>query len=85
LIIHGGFSGDVFNSSIEHAHALCSSRRTGARLSILLLCMKNHAVVTIEGRRGSVKGKGKLRAVELDIANTNVDIEPPENFVEYGS
>jgi hypothetical protein len=47
--------------------------------------MKNHAVVTIEGRRGSVKGKGKLRAVELDIANTNVDIGPPENFVEYGS
>jgi hypothetical protein len=33
-----------------------------------LLYMRNHAVVTIEGRKGSVKGKGKLHAVELNIA-----------------
>jgi hypothetical protein len=28
--------------------------------------MRNHAVVTIEGRRGSVKGKGKLHAVGVE-------------------
>jgi hypothetical protein len=35
-------------------------------LSILFLCMKNHTVLTIEGRRGSVKGKGKLHAVGVE-------------------
>ncbi|MGD0277241.1 MAG: hypothetical protein ABSB79_14510 [Syntrophales bacterium] len=62
MIISRGVSGDVFDFSIAHAYALCSSRRIGARLFILLLCMRNHTIVTIEGRRGSVKRKGKLHA-----------------------
>ena len=74
VIVTEGVSGDIFDVSIAHAHALCSFRRTGSWLSILLLCMINRAIVTLEGRSGSVKGKGKLHAVGVEYGKYKASV-----------
>jgi len=75
LIVRGGISGNVFDSSIAHAHVLCSSRRTGARLPILLLCNRDIVRVTIEGWRSSVKEKGSLNVVVVECFGLNFEKE----------
>ncbi|HBH87033.1 MAG TPA: hypothetical protein DDY17_05465 [Syntrophaceae bacterium] len=83
MIVFRGVSGDVFDSTIAHAHALCSFRRTGSWLSILLLYMINCLIVTLEGRSGSVKGKGELQAVGVEYGKYKVTVVLSELFVEY--
>jgi len=63
LIVRGGISGNVFDSSIAHAHVLFLPAAHGAQQSILLVCERDIVRVTIEGWRNSVKEKGLLNAV----------------------